>query len=689
MSFAISTSSAPYFIQNAGITRYDELVPFEDWIGIFNGDVCVGSRKWDTSLCNNGICECLIGIDCNGDCGGGDDGFQFFDECGVCGGDCYLSEEGNCPDGQGSNYCDCDGNYEDICGVCGGDAVDGDECGPPAITDGCELPSNNLYLLDTGDVLYNSDEAMGGFQFNIDGTTTSGASGGAAEDAGFTVNANGSIVLGFSFTGASIPAGCGTLTTLALAGDATGLSGIVISDPLGSALDFEYYAGPVIGCMDMTACNYNADAVWDDGTCEYPEENFDCDGNCVAEIDCNGDCGGSAEIDECGVCDGPGTVYECGCSDPEPGYDCDGNFVLTTVQVIHNSASPTVDVYVDGALAVEDFAYRTATPLLELSTSFTVGIAPANGDVIAEFPFNLEEGGSYVVVATGLLGDNVTPFGLAATATTFGASSSNVVGLEVYHGSTDAPAVDIWADDSPLLTNFSYGDFSGFVEVPAADYTLGVAPAGGDIIAAFTAPLSGLGGGSAVVFASGFLSGDDPAFGLFAALNDGTVLELPVAGDDNNDISDGCDLPSNNLYLMGNDVLYNSSVDIGGFQFGVEGADILGASGGDAATSGFTVSASATTVLGFSFTGAVVPAGCGTLTSLSLNGEASSLSGIVVSDQSSNSIPFRSIFEWHRSYILYYYKHFSKDYGIVFNTFYFMIMVGKLIFSEILFMVRK
>ena len=51
---------------------------------------------------------------------------------------------------------------------------------------------------------------------------------------------------------------------------------------------------------------------------------------------------------------------------------------------------------------------------------------------------------------------------------------------------------------------------------------------------------------------------------------------------------------------MGNDVLYNSSVDIGGFQFGVEGADILGASGGDAAASGFTVSASATTVLGLS-----------------------------------------------------------------------------------------
>ena len=69
-----------------------------------------------------------------------------------------------------------------------------------------------------------------------------------------------------------------------------------------------------------------------------------------------------------------------------------------------------------------------------------------------------------------------------------------------------------------LVSDLSYGSFSGYVEVPAADYTLGVAPTGAAAIAAFTAPLSGLGGGTAVVFASGFLSGDDPAFGVFAAL---------------------------------------------------------------------------------------------------------------------------------------------------------------------------
>ena len=205
---------------------------------------------------------------------------------------------------------------------------------------------------------------------------------------------------------------------------------------------------------------------------------------------------------------------------------CGGVSATASVQVIHNSASPTVDVYIDGALAVENFEYRTSTPVLELPTSFTVGIAPADGEIIAEFPFELMDGGEYVVVATGLLGDATTPFDLAAAGTTFGASEG-FVGLNVYHGSTDAPSVDVLADGAVLVSDLMYGSFSGYVEVPEADYTIGVAPTGGQSIADFTAPLAGLGGNSAVVFASGFLSGDDPAFGLFAALEDGVVVELP------------------------------------------------------------------------------------------------------------------------------------------------------------------
>ena len=112
----------------------------------------------------------------------------------------------------------------------------------------------------------------------------------------------------------------------------------------------------VLGCTDATACNYNPEATLDDESCEFPAENFDCDGNCIADVDCNGVCGGDAtedalgecggdcaedadadgicddvddcvgELDACGVCNGPGEIYECGCADiPEGDCDCDGN----------------------------------------------------------------------------------------------------------------------------------------------------------------------------------------------------------------------------------------------------------------------------------------------------------------------------------------------------------------------------
>ena len=107
------------------------------------------------------------------------------------------------------------------------------------------------------------------------------------------------------------------------------------------------------------------------------------------------------------------------------------------------------------------------------------------------------------------------------------------------------------------------------------------------------------------------------------------------------DPTNGCELDNNTLFLtQDGHVLYKSADDMGGFQFNVDGATIISASGGDADTNGFTVSSSGTTVLGFSFTGGVIPSGCGTLLNLELDGAASGLSGIVVSDSSGNSIDF-------------------------------------------------
>ena len=104
------------------------------------------------------------------------------------------------------------------------------------------------------------------------------------------------------------------------------------------------------GCMDMSACNYNTDATVDDGSCEYPMENYDCDGNCIVETDCAGECGGSAMEDECGVCDGSGAdvmcwdgSYVCDASDcPEEPGDWDGDACTMPDHSIHITSSGSV-----------------------------------------------------------------------------------------------------------------------------------------------------------------------------------------------------------------------------------------------------------------------------------------------------------------------------------------------------------
>ncbi len=202
------------------------------------------------------------------------------------------------------------------------------------------------------------------------------------------------------------------------------------------------------------------------------------------------------------------------------------------VQIFHNSPSPTVDVYVDASLALEDFEYRTSTALIDLPINAEVGIAPADGDILATFPFELEENGKYVVAASGIVGDEATPFNLIASTLEEEAADDVSFALKVMHGVTDAPAVDIYADGNLLVENLAYGEFQGYLQVPVGDYTLDITAHGSlEPVASFSAPLSTYGGVSGVVYASGFLapSGDQPSFGLLLNTPSGYVVELPAA----------------------------------------------------------------------------------------------------------------------------------------------------------------
>ena len=67
-------------------------------------------------------------------------------------------------------------------------------------------------------------------------------------------------------------------------------------DPNNAVIVSQTYNGsslelPVIlGCVSPTACNFYSLATTDDGTCEFPQEYYDCDGGCLNDSDGDGVC---------------------------------------------------------------------------------------------------------------------------------------------------------------------------------------------------------------------------------------------------------------------------------------------------------------------------------------------------------------------------------------------------------------
>ncbi len=101
-------------------------------------------------------------------------------------------------------------------------------------------------------------------------------------------------------------------------------------------------AGPASDtCDDEAACNTGAD-----GDCEYPDTGYDCDGNCVGEVDCAGVCGGDTAEDCFGVCGGSAVVDDCG--------ECGGDGSSCSVSVTFS-----VDMSIEGV--VGDVKLRTST----------------------------------------------------------------------------------------------------------------------------------------------------------------------------------------------------------------------------------------------------------------------------------------------------------------------------------------
>ena len=120
------------------------------------------------------------------------------------------------------------------------------------------------------------------------------------------------------------------------------------------------------GCDDPSACN-DGDP---DNDCIYADENYDCDGNCTVDVDCAGECGGSAVVDECEVCGGDGSA--CGTSFVDILYNSDTDiycfqFNVDGVEAISASG---------GAAAAEGFIVEGRFPELSLNSNLIFDTNP-------------------------------------------------------------------------------------------------------------------------------------------------------------------------------------------------------------------------------------------------------------------------------------------------------------------------
>ena len=256
--FNQSTVQAFYFIESLSIDN--NTLDSEDWLGAFKdldgdgiGDVCVGARKWETSLCNNGVCDI---------------GLMGWDQYNPDNTENYM-EEGDAPvfviyDQSENIFYDAQ--------VLNSDGYDF------SATD-FTWSLNIIHVIPELNVFYDCNQDLGGHAF-IDYCDDCVA-GNTEFDEGY----------------ADLGCGCDELAPAVYCEDTD-------NDGLGNPEtentyclnDIDWWEGnPVQDCSDNLP-----DCACDDNNFE------DC-------YDCQGSCNGDYQIDECGICTHPDNPSECDC----------------------------------------------------------------------------------------------------------------------------------------------------------------------------------------------------------------------------------------------------------------------------------------------------------------------------------------------------------------------------------------
>ncbi|ODR79188.1 cell wall protein [Haladaptatus sp. W1] len=180
---------------------------------------------------------------------------------------------------------------------------------------------------------------------------------------------------------------------------------------------------------------------------------------------------------------------------------------------------PPVDVFVDGTRIIDDLSYKQVSRYFDFASGqHTIRVVPVGQPQVSSVQreATLESRTDYTVAATGRLqspdsevyvDDNTVP-------------ASDEVRLRVIHLSPDAPAVDVEADGTQLVSDLGFGNASDYLTVPARSSTLRVTPVG-ETDSVGTFPVSLTGGTVVTAFAVGLVTTIDSsqAFDLVTAVD--------------------------------------------------------------------------------------------------------------------------------------------------------------------------
>ena len=426
---------------------------------------------------------------------------------------------------------------------------------------------------------------------------------------------------------------------------------------------------PVIeGCTIETACNYNADATMDDESCTYAEENYDCDGNCTAEVDCAGVCGGDsvlsgcdntcgsiavvdcagvcgggdAVLDECGICDGSGVdLFSCCPDGTGPNGEvtacngvCGGDLVVDDCGVCagYNDCFGCNDWYMENFICDDTEATEATNKCCVeddnnndnrckiYNTGNNCDFSPF---CLQEFEMECDKDGEYCDYDGAAVGD---PCSTSEGSLTEGEGLCRKYcdpSLTSPGSCFNRVCNELGEYCDPLLTSpgncFNIVcDVSGeYCDYPGAALgthcsTSEVSLIEGD--GSCILDLSDEGEGSCILDLS-----DD------VNISTGYITYYDTGCEDGTDNScctePECDGITLSIQLTDATlrVNYLSTIDIGGFEFTLNGATVAAGSGGDADANGFDVFALGNAILAINLEGGSIPAGSGILTNLTVS----------------------------------------------------------------------